>query len=52
MPAADLVQAVLEIYGELDLLAPDGLTGVAEAVISGKIRAGRSHHHYWESRFR
>ena len=46
MPAADTVQVVWGIEGELDWLAPDVLSGVAEAVISGKIRVGRSHPHY------
>ena len=38
--------------GGLYWLAPDGLSGVAEAVISGQIRVVMSHPHYRESRFR
>ena len=36
----------------MDLLEPYGLSGVDEAIISGNIRFGRSHSHYWKSRFR
>ena len=38
-----------EVEGESYRLAPDGLLGTVEYVISGKIRVGRIHYHYWES---
>ena len=41
-----------EVEGESYRLAPDGLLGTVEYVISGKIRVGRIHYHYWESRIR
>ena len=47
MPVSETVQDVLEVEGESDLLSSDELSGVAESVISGKIRVGISHPHYW-----
>ena len=52
IPAADTVQVVWEEEGGSDWMAPGVLPGVAESVISGKTRVGRSHPHYSESSFR
>ena len=38
-----MVQVVWEVEGVSDWLAPGGLSEVAEAVISGKIRVDRIH---------
>ena len=46
MPAANMVQVIWELEGGPNWLAPGGLSGVAEDVISVKIRVGRSHTHY------
>ena len=43
------VKIHLEVEGGSYLMAPDILSGVSEAVISDKIRVGRSHPHYLES---
>ena len=50
--AANTVLIFLELEGGYNLLSPDGLSGNAEAVISGKVRVGTSQHHYWELSFR
>ena len=36
IPRADTVQVSSEVYGVLDLLTPDVLSGVAESIISEK----------------
>ena len=52
MPESNTVQVFWEVEGGSDLLAPDGFSRVDESIISGKIRVGKSHSHYLESRFR